>query len=366
MTFSIIAPVFNHKDFIAEFLDSILAQDFSDFELILIDDFSSDSSCEIIESHLKNNIYASKLQYKLIKHEFNKGINSALHSGFLNASGDYLIFIAGDDKLKPSALKILFNALNYYKHIDCFYVQLDFIAKDSSPLPSPHLTPQQNRYEILHEIFMKQNCLGSPGMCMKKSAFANIYPLTTSMANLQDVEMHVRLAINGEVMVLKDRLIDYRINHGTNISMGDMALRRDMLETTKLMDNFLKINDCNFLEKIFELEINKSGIHPKSGALEFFFAQMALMSENKERKFWGYKKLMDSFDNDEKLLILKQNYNFCYKDYLSFASILSLKQHKQNEKYKIKTKKYKKLFNAALSGLIIAIFIIIFLIFKGI
>ena len=93
---SILCPSFNHQRFIADHIKSVLNQSFKDFELIIVDDCSTDDNVAQISQFNDPRI-------KLIRHEFNKGINATLNTAFENANGEYLMFIAGDDCLENRA-----------------------------------------------------------------------------------------------------------------------------------------------------------------------------------------------------------------------------------------------------------------------
>jgi len=91
--FSIIVPIYNVELYLKECLDSILSQTFNDFELILVNDGSTDKSGDIAKEYKNkyNNI-------KLIDKE-NGGLSSARNAGIKKAIGDYILFIDSDDML---------------------------------------------------------------------------------------------------------------------------------------------------------------------------------------------------------------------------------------------------------------------------
>ena len=103
MKISIIIPVFNCDQYVKTTIESILQQSFTDFELILVDDGSTDSSGIICDS------YASKDSRICVLHQKNKGVSSARNAGVLSSSGDYLIFIDSDDTLENNALSVLYE-----------------------------------------------------------------------------------------------------------------------------------------------------------------------------------------------------------------------------------------------------------------
>ncbi len=104
--FSIIIPVFNVEKHLAKCLDSILSQEFKDYELILIDDGSTDSSAAILD-HYKQEHAALK-----IIHQENKGQGEARNLGIKEAQGRFLWFIDSDDWITKDALTFLYDQIN--------------------------------------------------------------------------------------------------------------------------------------------------------------------------------------------------------------------------------------------------------------
>lgn len=102
---SILVPVYNVERYLARCIDSVLSQSFQEWELILVDDGSTDNCPRICDE------YANK--YKRIKviHKLNGGLPSARQVGFINAVGEYLIFLDSDDWLLPNSLWVLINAI---------------------------------------------------------------------------------------------------------------------------------------------------------------------------------------------------------------------------------------------------------------
>lgn len=95
---SVIVPVYNVEKYLRRCVDSILAQTFSDFELLLIDDGSTDNSVEICDE------YAQKCQKVQVWHLLNGGPSSARNFGIDKAVGDYVYFVDSDDWIEPSSL----------------------------------------------------------------------------------------------------------------------------------------------------------------------------------------------------------------------------------------------------------------------
>ena len=100
MLFSIIVPVFNRERLIDRCIASVAAQDFDDYELILIDDCSTDNSLAVLRR-------AEAPNARVIALAKNQGVGGARNVGVAEARGDWIVFLDSDDELVPGALRIL-------------------------------------------------------------------------------------------------------------------------------------------------------------------------------------------------------------------------------------------------------------------
>ena len=109
--FSIIIPVYNVKEYLAECLDSLLAQTFQNFEIIVVDDVSTDGSKDLALSYAAR--YPDKIT--VLEHTVNTRQGGARNTGIEAAVGEYLLFVDSDDYLVPNALEILSAAIQREK-----------------------------------------------------------------------------------------------------------------------------------------------------------------------------------------------------------------------------------------------------------
>ena len=109
---SVIIPVYNAEEYIGECLESILTQTFQDFEVIAVDDCSTDSSPDIIRSY-KENFGERMILTKTKKNSGNAGY-TARNKGFRFARGEYVFFVDADDFLTKTALEELYTAAKNY------------------------------------------------------------------------------------------------------------------------------------------------------------------------------------------------------------------------------------------------------------
>ena len=111
---SVVIPMYNVEKYIGECLDSILAQTFTDFEVIVVDDASTDNSCAIVESYIENHKEGMD-KIKLLRSKINSGIPGIPRNiGIRFATGEYLMFVDSDDVLTPTALEELYSVANEF------------------------------------------------------------------------------------------------------------------------------------------------------------------------------------------------------------------------------------------------------------
>lgn len=101
---SVIVPVFNAAEYISKTIDSILNQDFQDYELIVVDDGSTDNSLEIIKKALENTTVPNR-----IIHQENSGVSVARNKAIEASNGEYVVFVDADDYITPNHLSTLYD-----------------------------------------------------------------------------------------------------------------------------------------------------------------------------------------------------------------------------------------------------------------
>ena len=101
MKYSLIVPLYNRQDTIRACLDSLLVQEEQDYEIIIVNDGSTDTSGEIADE------YANKFNNIKVIHKENGGLSSARNAGIEVACGNYLLFPDSDDEYKPNLLNYL-------------------------------------------------------------------------------------------------------------------------------------------------------------------------------------------------------------------------------------------------------------------
>src|SRR5215212_1699019 len=124
---SVVIPCYNQAHFLGEAIESVLAQSYPNFEIVVVDDGSTDDTSEVA---------AYYPGVRLVRQE-NKGLSGARNVGLARSEGEYLVFLDADDRLLHEALEAHLEHLK--ANPECAFVSghYRFMAVDGSPLPTP-------------------------------------------------------------------------------------------------------------------------------------------------------------------------------------------------------------------------------------
>ena len=139
MKVSIIIPIFKVEKYIKRCIESVVSQDYSDIECILVNDCSPDDSFSIAKDFVDN--YTGHISFSLVSHNINKGLSEARNTGINQSKGDYIYFLDSDDAVPYDAISTLVKTAVDYNLPEIVYgrtigVQLD---GSHSEVDSPNL-----------------------------------------------------------------------------------------------------------------------------------------------------------------------------------------------------------------------------------
>lgn len=125
---SVVMPSYNLKQYLGAAIESVLAQDYQDYELIVVDDCSSDGSYEIAKNLADNNP-----RITVLRTPYNLYLAGALNYGIERASGKYILPLDADNMLAPGTLRTLTEQLDQNRWLDIAYGKVKFVVEDGSP-----------------------------------------------------------------------------------------------------------------------------------------------------------------------------------------------------------------------------------------
>ncbi|MCT7982836.1 glycosyltransferase [Laspinema sp. A4] len=199
-TISVIIPAYNAEKTIQETIESVLKQTFQDFELIIINDGSTDATLEIISS-----IKDSRIQVFSFP---NSGAQKSRNRGIEQAVGEYVAFIDADDLWTPDKLERQLKALEENPEAGVAYSWTDYIDESGNCLPGGHHFKFTNQ---VYERLLLGDFIGSgSNPLIRKEAFSQVGNFDESLLGGQDWEMWLRLASKYQFTVVTATQVLYR------------------------------------------------------------------------------------------------------------------------------------------------------------
>lgn len=123
MLISIVITSYNYEKYLKDTINSVLSQTYTDWEMIVIDDASSDSSVEIIKKYQKEDS-----RIKLIENETNLGLKKSLEKGVKAASGEWIVFLESDDAITADYLEKKVAIIKQYPNIGLIFNDVELIG----------------------------------------------------------------------------------------------------------------------------------------------------------------------------------------------------------------------------------------------
>jgi len=205
---SVIIPAYEVAEFIAEALDSVMAQTFTDYEIIVINDGSPDT--EALERALKP--YMSRIVY--LKQE-NRGVSAARNSGIAAARGSLIAFLDGDDTWLPNYLEVQVARIQADPTIDVLYPNV-LIFGGSSEAGEEFMTICPSNGEVTFERLLLQECNVSNCSIARRETIIRAGLFDESLRSVEDFDLWLRvIKEGGRIAYHRDVLARYRRRTGS-------------------------------------------------------------------------------------------------------------------------------------------------------
>lgn len=307
---TVLMPVYNAEKFLGEAIDSILNQTFSDFEFLIVDDASTDSSLSIINSYNDHRI-------KLVCNEENMGISATLNKGIALSSTELIARMDADDISYPERLQKQYAY--FIEHPDCALLSCwtRIIKEDKQPFHTEEFRSRYYYYNMTFDCWMYH-----PTVMYKRTAVLNAGGYQSPYA--EDFDLFWHMMRKYKVDNLEQVLLDYRItsqslHQVTKKAEYDHALDQQVIRNIKYYagDDFyisyeevqclrydfepiLRLNSLAAIVRVFKkLEIISLGILntpnlnlDPSGVQEAWYYKRCYMKVHLLKRFGFLKKLM--------------------------------------------------------------------------
>ena len=247
---SIIIPVFNGSRFLCETVASVFNQSFDDFELLIINDGSTDDTKEIV--------IALQKEYGRIRYfeKENSGVSATRNFGLAKTKGEFVVFLDADDLMHPDFLQLRVDLLNQNTHLGFCGSEIELIDEDSKPIKKALPLRAPAGKTIMEEIlFYQQGIATVPSnfMFRKETLIKHQIFFDTRLSSSADRFFLCKVAKVSQCECLPGSSVSYRIHANSmyhdqtkkrNIFIDNesyiMLLIKEAIVPPRLMANFLK------------------------------------------------------------------------------------------------------------------------------
>lgn len=216
---SVVIPLYNKEQSIASTLQTVLRQIYQDFEIVIVNDGSTDRSVEEVKRVVDPRI-------RLI-HQSNAGVSAARNRGIEEAKGEYIAFLDADDEWKPNYLKTQYELTQKYPECSIFACNYEF--KDTQEKVTPTVIrklPLKGEDGILSNYFEVASCSHPPlwtsAVMVKKNAIQSIGGFPVDVKSGEDLLTWAKLAVNEKIAFSKQTLAVYHIRNEATRSLSDL------------------------------------------------------------------------------------------------------------------------------------------------
>jgi glycosyltransferase involved in cell wall biosynthesis len=317
---SIVLTSYNHAKYLRESINSVLNQTFTDFELIIWDDASTDESWEIISSYADPRLRSFRSKTPNIVAHVRDVISGMV-------VGEYIAIHHSDDVWEPDKLEKQVGFLDANPQIGAVFSWAQIIDENGQPFQDKsHYyykifeQPNRTRHEWLNFFFHHGNALCHPSLLIRKECYEACGLYRYGLAQLPDFDMWVRLCMKYEIHVMPEKLLRFRIRSNEVNASGirpDTRIR-GQFEFLQVLGNFRNIPTLQELVRIFPDA--ERYITPHGYDLDFALGRIALASEtNQLTALFGLNTLFEIFNTPSRKEQIEELYGFSQSDFIALT-----------------------------------------------
>jgi glycosyltransferase involved in cell wall biosynthesis len=232
---SICIPAHNAARYLPKAIDSALAQEFEDFELVVLDNASTDETREICEAYRD-----PRLRYE---YEATPGQSIAWNRCLDLASGEYVILLHADDELRPQFLTRAVELLDSHHDVGLVHCAVEHIDETGAPLQLQQLfdTDVLDRDEVVLRRLLLEGCKINPaGVIARREVYDSVGGFTDQVVWGVDWHMWIRIAMGWPVAYVSEPLARYR-QHTASGTSGVMTSARNGTDERWVIDDVFRI-----------------------------------------------------------------------------------------------------------------------------
>lgn len=249
---SVVVASYNHQDYVQECLQSVLSQDFQDFEIVVTDDGSSDHTVANIRAIKDKRIHLKALAQ-------NSGACVALNDAVLRSRGKFVAVLNSDDYFLPGKLSRQVAFMQSNPDVGAVFGLPSFVNERGQVFEDPShrdrdafRCERKNRHQWLRHFFDEGNALCHPTALVRRELYQQLGLYDPRLAQVPDLDMWIRVAARTQIEVLPTALTAFRVRDGLmNASAGrPEVIVRDAWERAHVLRHYLAM-PASELIKVF-------------------------------------------------------------------------------------------------------------------
>jgi hypothetical protein len=203
---SVILPVYDASRTLRQAVSSILRQDFADFELILLDDCSTDGSRELVAEYA-----AADSRIRTIFHRENVGLPASLNEALQAARGEYVVRMDADDESLPHRLGVQLDFMERHPRVA---VAGSYVYHMGARPEFDHLIELPTGSARVREVLRLENCIYHPSVIMRRAPIVRLGGYRAEFRNAEDYDLWLRARRLYELDNIPEPLLRYRFSVG--------------------------------------------------------------------------------------------------------------------------------------------------------
>lgn len=311
---SVILSSYNHQDYLNESINSILNQTYKNFELIVVDDCSTDQSWEIIQSYEDSRIRAIRPEKNTCCACFRETLKTL--------QGDYIAVAHCDDKWREDKLEKQVAYLDEHEEVSACFTNVAVIDEEGKEIFENNIyveafnKDRNNKYEWLNSLLYEGCGLCHPSILYRRGTYEKYGLNFTGLNSIPDYRKWIRLCALSDIHVIKEKLTYFRSRRYGGNTSGDLPEKhyRNVTEMFMVLREFLLVDDPNEFVKAFpyteKFMIDGEMIIP------FAFARLLLDTMNQPvYQLFALQLIYDLIQDDQIWNKVEKIYGYTLKDY---------------------------------------------------
>lgn len=206
---TVLMPVYNGERYLASALESVLGQTFAQFQLLVIDDGSTDNSLKILRRYARHDV-----RLKIVSRE-NRGLVATLNEGLETARGEFVARMDADDIALPRRLEMQVAHMEAHDDVVClggYYELIDYLGRYLTTMMPPH-----DHAALEAQLLAGHTPICHPSAMMRRAVAIGAGGYDPKMMLAEDLDLWLRLGEVGNLAVLPAPVVQYRL-HGKSVS----------------------------------------------------------------------------------------------------------------------------------------------------